>query len=92
MTKENYLSALESIKETIKINNDLITKLKEDYISENQPCQIGESVYITLGSGRKVDGIVKSFSIFNNEVHVSSYQNGSKTLYITVPNKDVIIF
>lgn len=92
MNKEEYIEAIRSVKENIKINNELIEKIKIDYIEENKSCQIGESVYITLGSGRKVEGVVKSFSIFNNEVHISSYQNGNKTLYITVPNKDVIIF
>lgn len=34
MNKENYIEAIRAVKETIKLNNELIEKIKIDYIEE----------------------------------------------------------
>jgi hypothetical protein len=92
MTKEFYLSKLEEVK-VKRENLDAFTeKLKTAYIEKNKPCDIGDEVKITLGSGRIDKGVVISFGIFGDKcVHISSYKDGSKTKYITVPTQSVEI-
>ena len=90
MTKEFYLEKLEEVKTKRSALDAYVEKLKHAYIEKNKPCNIGDLVKITLGSGRVDKGEVVSFGILADKcVHITAYKDGSKTKYITVPTQSV---
>jgi hypothetical protein len=92
MTKEFYLEKLEEVKVKRASLDAFVDRLKTSYIEKNKPCNIGDYVRITLGSGRVVKGDVVSFGILSDKgVHISAYKEGSSTRFITVPTQNVEI-
>jgi hypothetical protein len=88
MKKEEYLGELKSINDEIKVLEKKKDTLRDYYIEKNKPCNIDDEAQIILGSGRKVQGTVKSFGILKDKmVHVTSYKEGSNVKYITTPTK-----
>ena len=91
MTTEIYLEHLEKCKETIKVQNEKIERLKSAYIKANQPCQVGQEVEIVLGSGRVVKGTAHAFGILQDKkVYVTAYKD-KVVRYISVPYKSITI-
>lgn len=92
MEKFKELSAqlIEAKKEVERLT-DAVKEERPAYIENNKPCDKGDLVEITLASGRKERGVVKSFGILKDlKVCVTSYSNkGMK--YITDPHKEVVV-
>lgn len=92
MTKEFYLEKLEEVKAKRASLDTFVERLKSTYIEKNKPCNIGDYVKITLGSGRVAKGDVVSFGILADKcVHITAYKEGSSVKYITVPTQNVEI-
>jgi hypothetical protein len=90
MTKEAYLAKLEEVKVKRAAIDLFVERLKHAYIEKNKPCNVGDLVKITLGSGRVAKGVVVSFGILADKcVHITAYKEDSKTKYITVPTQSV---
>lgn len=93
-TKEDYLRNLKSIKESIKIMEDNKNTQRDLYIKDNAPCNIDDTVKITLKSGRIAKGQVLSFGILSDStVCITSYRDieDNKVKYITTPHLSVVI-
>ena len=89
-TKENYLSDLEIYKEKIKSIENEKQEMRNIYIEDNAPCNIGDIVKIKLNSGRIAKGEVVSFGILkDSQVCITSYKEDNKNKYITVPHLEV---
>ena len=92
MNKKQYLAKIANRRKAIKKANTDINQAELDYIEANKPCNIGDKVEITLGSGRKAIGEALSFGILKDaNVCITSYKKGAGTKYITTPHKGVSI-
>jgi len=90
MNKEIYWREVELVKLKKKQLNERLEYIRLEYIDTCKPCNVGDVVDITLNSGRTERGLAASFGILKDGmVHVTSYKQGSKTRYITSPNKSV---
>ena len=90
MNKSLYQSVVDFAKLEIKAVNEKLSENRNEYIEHCKPCNLGDEVKITLGSDRKVSGVVKSFGILKgDEVCITSYSFGNKMKYITTPHKSV---
>lgn len=92
MNKAQYQKSVDDQKAIIKLANEAINELRNQFIEANKPCEKGEMVEIVLASGRKVSGEAVSFGILQDkEVHITAYKDGAKIKYISVPNKSVVV-
>jgi hypothetical protein len=93
MTKEAYNDGIQIYKRKIKEAETYKNVLKEDYIKSNKPCNVGDLVDITLGSGRLVKNAeVKTLGILKDKkVCITSYKKDSKIKYITTPHLEITI-
>ena len=96
MKKETYIHQLEKIKEQEKSLAEMRNKLREEYIRDNKPCNVGDEIEVVFHSGRKAHGIAKDFAIFHDKnVYLSAYsviENGkekSKIAYISSPYESI---
>lgn len=89
LTKESYLDALKTLKLQEKLIVDERKMVRERYIDENKPCNIGDTVKIT-NNVTTYTGTAKSFGIFKDDnVYVTSITVGSSTKYISEPYKSI---
>jgi hypothetical protein len=89
LTKESYLATLATLKMQEKLIADERKMIRERYIEENKPCNIGDTVKIT-NNVTSYTGIAKSLGILkDDQVYVTSVTVGSSTKYISEPYKSI---
>jgi len=91
MKKEDYLNEVAKIKNDIKLINEQLQVLRENYISANKNFEIGDKVKITRESGRVTVGEIKEFGILQDKlVYVTALkpEKGSK-VYISEPYSQI---
>ena len=89
LNKESYLAAIATLKMQEKLIADERKMVRERYIEENKPCNIGDTVKIT-NNVTSYTGTAKSFGIFKDDnVYVTAVTVGSSTKYISEPYKSI---
>lgn len=89
ITRESYIEVLKTLKTQEKLIADEKKMVRERYIEENKPCNIGDTVKIT-NNVTSYTGIAKSLGIFKDDnVYVTSILVGSSTKYISEPYKSI---
>lgn len=94
MDKQQYEAAIEDCRKVISMQNERITKIREEYIEANKPCEKDQRVKITRKSGRVTTGLAKDFGILHDKgVYVLAIKpdNESKQVYISEPYTNIEI-
>lgn len=101
MTKEKYLEKRDSLSEAVKAIEKQKKELRAEYIELSKPCSIDDHVLMTVSGkieDRKFKCVVKSFSIFQGQIFVESYNlikaDGSiegTRRYNSNPEKSVVL-
>ena len=87
MKKEEYLNEVAKIKNDIKLKNEQLQVLRENYISANKHFEIGDKVKVTRKSGRVTIGEIKEFGILQDKlVYVTALKpEKGNNVYISEP-------
>ena len=89
MKKEQYLETVAHEKEVLKLSNQSIAKVREEYIKSSTPFDEDTELKITLNSGRVAFGKINSVDIWSGgDIYISSYKDSKdngKIKYITKP-------
>lgn len=72
--------------------NQKLKEILDAYIETSKPCSLNDTVQMVLNCGRTVKGIVIDMGILHDgNIHPTAYKVGNKTMYITVPIKELKI-
>ncbi len=79
-------------KEKSKLINQQLKEILDTYIESSKPCNLNDTVQMVLNCGRTVKGMVTDMGILHDgNIHPTAYKVGNKTMYITVPVKEIKI-